>query len=120
MKLYIGGFGQGKAAFVKRTENITELFEGGQDNIKLIKNYKAINKLNLLIKRLLKEKADVIGFVESLEAEVIICDEVGNGIVPIEKEEEEYREYVGRSCCILAEKSESVIRIFCGVGQVIK
>lgn len=120
MKLYIGGFGQGKLGYVKKSENITEFFDGEKDDIALIKNYRAVNKLNLLIKRLINENIDVINFIENLKADIIICDEIGNGIVPMDKREEEYREYVGRCCCILAEKSESVIRIFCGIGQVIK
>ncbi len=120
MKLYIGGFGQCKLNYVKNNENITEFFDGEKEDISLINNYRGINKLNLLIKRLINKNIDAIDFVKNIDADVIICDEVGNGIVPMDKSEEEYREYVGRCCCILAEKSESVTRIFCGIGQVIK
>lgn len=51
---------------------------------------------------------------------VIICDEVGLGIVPADKEERIYRQAVGRLCCRLAERADSVERVFCGIGMRIK
>ncbi len=120
MRLYIGGYGQGKLKYVSAVEGISKFFDGEKDNIEDIKNYRALNKLNLLIKRLLDENKDVMDFISKLDMDVVICDEVGNGIVPMDRTDEVYRNTVGRSCCILAEKSERVIRIFCGIGQVIK
>lgn len=49
-----------------------------------------------------------------------ICDEIGNGIVPIEKAERDYREVTGRILTELAEQAETVVRILCGLGQCIK
>lgn len=120
MRLYVGGFGQSKANYVARVEGVTEFFDGEKDDISEINNYRAINKLNYLIKRLLDENRDIWAFLDTLEAEVIICDEVGNGIVPMNRDDEIYRNTVGRCCCILAERSDRVIRIICGIGQVIK
>ena len=51
---------------------------------------------------------------------IIISDEVGNGIVPMDAFEREYRERLGRILCDLAEKAERVERILCGIGQRIK
>ena len=51
---------------------------------------------------------------------VIICDEVGLGVVPVGKEERIYRQAVGRLCCRLAEKADCVERVFCGIGMRIK
>lgn len=51
---------------------------------------------------------------------VIICDEVGSGVVPLEKDKRIYREYVGRVLCVVAERAEHMERIVCGIGQVIK
>ena len=50
----------------------------------------------------------------------MICDEVGCGVVPVEKEEREYREQVGRMQIVLAKASESVERVICGIAQKIK
>lgn len=51
---------------------------------------------------------------------IFICDEVGNGIIPLEKSERDYRECVGRVLCVLAEKAERVERVHCGISQKIK
>lgn len=50
----------------------------------------------------------------------IISDEVGNGIVPVEAAEREYRERLGRMLCELAAQAESVERVICGIGQKLK
>ena len=63
-----------------------------------------------LTKRLLAANPDCI----------ILCDEVGCGIVPLERAEREYRELVGRIQILLAERAVSVERIICGISQKIK
>ncbi len=54
------------------------------------------------------------------DREVVCCSEIGCGIVPISKEERKIREETGRLCCMLAEKAEKVIRLNCGIAQIIK
>lgn len=54
------------------------------------------------------------------EDAVIICDEVGLGVVPISEEERIYRQAVGRLCCRLAQKADCVERVFCGIAVRIK
>ena len=51
---------------------------------------------------------------------VIISNEIGYGIVPIDKFERRYRELTGRICCQVAKESEEVHRVICGIGTVIK
>lgn len=51
---------------------------------------------------------------------VLTLDDVGSGIVPLEKSDRDYRETVGKIGCYLALKAEKVIRVCCGIGQVIK
>ena len=48
------------------------------------------------------------------------ADEIGYGIVPVDRMEREYREQTGRVCTRLAAYSEKVYRVMCGIGQVIK
>lgn len=54
------------------------------------------------------------------EKRVVIATEIGCGIVPIDKEERICRELAGRLQCLLAERAETVIRIFCGIPMVLK
>lgn len=51
---------------------------------------------------------------------VVIATEIGCGVVPIEKKERVRRELAGRLNCLLAERAEMVIRVFCGLPQVLK
>lgn len=53
-------------------------------------------------------------------ADIVICDEVGCGIVPVERSERLYRDAVGRTACLLAEKAEAVVRLQCGIPAMIK
>lgn len=63
------------------------------------------------------------GLGDLLEANpgvVILCDEVGCGVVPVDPAERAWREEVGRLCCDLAKKAQRVERIFCGLSMVLK
>ena len=51
---------------------------------------------------------------------ILICNEVGNGVVPMDPFEREYREKLGRTLIKLACRADSVIRVICGIGQKLK
>jgi dipeptidase D len=51
---------------------------------------------------------------------VVVCREVGCGVVPVEPAQRTRREAVGRLCCRLAARAERVERIFCGLPMVLK
>lgn len=51
---------------------------------------------------------------------IVICDEVGCGIVPLDRSERLYRDIVGHVCCAIAARAENVIRVHCGIGMKIK
>lgn len=51
---------------------------------------------------------------------VVVTNELGCGIVPMDPADREYRETVGRICTCLAARSEEVVRVICGVGMVLK
>lgn len=55
-----------------------------------------------------------------LKKEVVICDEVGSGVIPMGKERRLGREATGRLCCRLAEQAERVVRMVSGIPTVIK
>ena len=54
------------------------------------------------------------------ESGVIIAREIGCGIVPLEASERIYREEHGKVLRALAERSEHVYRVFCGIPEVLK
>ena len=51
---------------------------------------------------------------------MLICDEVGCGVTPLDRGEREWRELVGRICCELAEGAQAVYRVRCGLGERLK
>lgn len=55
-----------------------------------------------------------------LEKQVVICCEVGSGVIPLEYETRLAREAVGRLCVRLAQEAECVVRMVCGLPTVIK
>ena len=63
---------------------------------------------------------EVMDYIEKNPDAIIICDEVGNGIVPVDQFERTYREQVGRILIEVAKKAERVERVTCGLGQRIK
>ena len=65
--------------------------------------------------------AEIINDIYEANPDIIlICDEVGGGIVPLKKEDRIYREVVGRALCCAVKKSDRVERVMCGIGQCLK
>ena len=65
--------------------------------------------------------AEIINDIDEANPDIIlICDEVGGGIVPLKKEDRIYREAVGRALCCAVKKSDRVERVMCGIGQCLK
>ncbi len=51
---------------------------------------------------------------------VVISTEVGSGVVPADADERAAREAAGRLACLLAERADTVIRVFCGLPMALK
>ena len=65
--------------------------------------------------------ADMDALAEGLSGrEIVIATEVGGGVVPIDAGERAAREAAGRLSCLLAQRAERVIRVFCGLPTVLK
>ena len=55
-----------------------------------------------------------------LKKKLILCREVGSGVIPLDPDEREWREAVGRLCCALAKEATAVVRVVCGIPTVLK
>jgi adenosyl cobinamide kinase/adenosyl cobinamide phosphate guanylyltransferase len=110
VKLYIGGYKQGKYNYVLTKESCREA--------------QIWNEFHLWFRQELLEgkdaEADAWAYLDAHPDCVVISDEVGNGIVPLEPFEREYRERLGRMLVQIAEKADRVERVICGIGQRIK
>ena len=54
------------------------------------------------------------------DKEVVICNEVGSGVIPANRAERAGREATGRLCVLLAQKASCVVRMVSGIPAVIK
>lgn len=109
MILIVGGFAQGKLAFAKEKLGVTGYGDGEftEEN--------CVYRLHTMVMQESFEK-DLETYLRAHPDAVLICDEVGCGIVPMEKADREYREKVGRVGCMLAKRAEAVYRVVCGIG----
>ncbi len=100
--LIVGGAGQNKALFARGCESVQ-------------------NDAHLVVQDMMKaglSHEEMLLRLSSFEA--VVCDEVGCGVVPIDAFERLWREEVGRLCCDLAAKAQVVLRVACGLPQVLK
>jgi adenosyl cobinamide kinase/adenosyl cobinamide phosphate guanylyltransferase len=126
MVFVVGGAFQGKTAFAMEKFNIEEqdFLDGIDCEIEDIYGAKLINHFDELVRRLLIQGVDVEQVVERLirenENSIIIMNEIGCGLVPVDSFEREYREKTGRIGCKLAKVSNEVYRVYCGIATEIK
>lgn len=114
MVLIIGGMAQGKLDFARRELGVSAWSTGtlGGEN--------CIDGLQQVLRDLPDAEDAVRRWCAAHPDGVVICDEVGCGVTPLERSGREWREAVGRLCCALAEEAEAVYRVSCGLGVRIK
>ena len=114
MELYVGGAWQGKLEYVLKKYK-KERTSGCRQDIECVKESEPA---------VVQGGRELGGFVSWLcgvnPDVIIICDEVGSGIIPADKNERDYRESVGRLLCEAAGLSEHMERITGGIGMKIK
>ena len=147
MKLIIGGRAQGKLDYVKQHidknkeyviydgaipggktgekqssdktgYDSSEYDDPGSDKIIIV------NHLHKYIRKMMRDDKDpreeILGLPDKYDDVIIISDEVGNGIVPADPFEREYRDTTGRILIEVAKRADTVVRVICGIGRIIK
>ena len=113
MILIVGGAYQGKMDFaVELSGKMPEKVMG--DVHQWIRDQMQAGHTREGIERKLEEK------ISSCPDMILVADEIGYGIVPVDAFEREYRERTGRILVELAKGAEEVERVICGIGQKIK
>ncbi len=127
MRLVIGGTAQGKLEYVLLKYGLQEntVWDGVlPEDAKRKEKPVVINHFHQWVRSRMVSggcpEDEIMSFLDGSEDCIIICDEIGSGIVPIDPFEREYRERVGRILVQLAKRAEEVERIICGIGQKIK
>lgn len=57
---------------------------------------------------------------ELSKKDIVIATEIGGGVVPMDAGERAKREAAGRLACLLAARADTVIRVCCGLPQLLK
>ena len=132
MILIIGGAYQGKKEYAYNLLNSNEnkgynkrnSLDGVTCKLEEIYTAPLIYHFHSLIQRAIMEEWDIYEVVDILIERnpdvVIISNEIGYGVVPMDAMERRYREETGRVMCKIAKLSREVHRVVCGIGTVIK
>ena len=126
MWLISGGAYQGKLQYALSWNAIPteQVSEGAICSFEELLENPIVNHFHLWIDRMLKEEKDIYPLIDKILVEnpdiVIIVNELGCGIVPMDAYDRRYREITGRICCRLAQGAKEVHRVICGIGTVIK
>lgn len=128
MDFIFGGVYQGKLEYVLKSFNLGEEDvytcdkETGIPEIDFSK--KVIYKLEeftlACVKKGIEAKDYLIENRSNLENKIIICADISQGVVPMVKEIRAWREMNGRTMIYLTNQASNVIRVFCGLPQIIK
>ena len=110
MNLVIGGSYQGKTEYALNTFPKARFF----------------NQAHLFIKKRLSEgktQEEILTEIRETTSQgqwVIIADEIGNGVVPMDANERNWRDIAGQILIALAKEATEVHRVVLGIGQRIK
>lgn len=126
MDFIIGGCYQGKKEYAKGQYNLHEndFISAADLKDNDMQGKCCLMDFHLYVRQLMESgqniEENVSGLFQKNDIRVIISNEVGYGIVPVDASERAYREAVGRASCILAGKADKVVRVVSGIGVVIK
>lgn len=137
MVFIVGGSHQGKLEYgMNLVENRAGLSvaDGSTDSYEQAYEAAVIHKFHVYIKRMLESAVQkpqqigaeaflnqfICGIIEANPEVIIIMDEIGCGIVPMDPSERTYRDMAGRIGQRLAKEADQVHRVICGIGTRIK
>lgn len=124
MKVIIGGAYQGKLDYARETLGIRTYTVCEETVAALDCSAEAIDHLERFTLACTRQGVDAGAYLEGcreqLKEKVIICTDISQGIVPMEKELRAWREMNGRVLIDLCREADQVFRVFCGLGQRLK
>lgn len=113
MLLIVGGEGSGKRTFARSLGYTdSELSDAVLDDRPVIFHVEQMVFHD-------PEQADTL-LPALAKKEVVICNEVGSGVIPVDRTERMGREATGRLCVQLAQRADCVVRMVSGLPTVIK
>lgn len=125
MKFIVGGAFQGKLDYAAKEYKVNkcDIIKGEELTENMNVEGKCLTEYHLFIKKMLLENKDPLSITEQIiekNPNIIIMNEIGSGIIPMEKQDRIWREQVGRVGCYLAENAETMERVICGIAVKLK
>ena len=124
MEMIIGGAYQGKTVYAKQEYPLLNWADGDKVTEEELMRAQGVTDFQKYIRRELEKERDVSELAEQIILKnpdvILVSQEVGYGVVPVDAFDRKYREAVGRVCTKLAAYSHKVTRVVCGIGTVIK
>lgn len=124
MRLIIGGSYQGKLTFAQKKYPEITWIDGMKCQMDEIEYCRGIYHFHEYVKRWMQNENEtdaLAKMIHDMNPEIIIVsDEIGSGLVPVDAFERNYRESVGRVCTEIAGYADEVYRVICGVGLQLK
>lgn len=131
MILVIGGCFQGKTAYAREyfsqkgfSIEEKDIADGRSCAPEAIYEKPMVTHFHEYIRRHMEDDSTAEEFAERLFTEnpdvLVVSNELGYGVVPVDKFDRAYRERTGRILCALAKRAREVHRVVCGIGTVIK
>jgi adenosyl cobinamide kinase/adenosyl cobinamide phosphate guanylyltransferase len=125
MILIFGGSYQGKLEFAKENFGVTEadVFTCTTEN-EIDWSKRVLYNMDQAFLRHVregKESRDVLKeHLEELKDKILIVNDISQGIVPMERDQRDWREMTGRAMLYISKEADEVYRVFCGLGSKIK
>ena len=125
MDLIIGGAYQGKLDYARKRYGLSDsdIYTCSEAE-GIAFGSRCIYKLQEFALWCVRNGCDAVEYMEAHRDEwkdcVLICEDMFCGVVPLGADMRAWREMTGRLCSYLSQESQSVIRIFCGLEQVLK
>ena len=126
MIFIIGGSYQGKREYAQNAFGLTasDVFLCTEETTEIDFSKRIIAGIEQFalgcVKRGEEPKNYWVEHMETLQNSILISDDISCGVVPIDATTRAWREASGRANNYLASEAVQVIRVFCGIGQVIK
>lgn len=124
MHFIFGGRGMGKLDYALRLMPGASVCDLEADGPSGIARAGIVRNVHLLVRSLAARGEDPAGFfrnqLEALRGKIVIGDEVGCGVVPVEPFERQWRDEAGRVYQLLAAGASDVTRLWAGIPQVLK
>ena len=126
MELIFGGAYQGRLEYTKSKYNLRDedIFFCSEDRAEIDLSKPVIYCIEKFLLACIREgrnpAEEFKNIYDALEDKIVICTDISQGIVPVDKDLRMWREETGRAMVKLAKDAQSVTRIFAGLPLTLK